>query len=116
MTVVTHDTRQASSSVSAIAGARLDAVELGSSPYPSTPKIHLACTWHREADGRLFCRWRQVSADELGALSVEPRCSSTEDRSPLRQELGAQAIVRRFAIATLLASAVLSLIVCFLGG
>jgi len=68
-------------------------------------------------DTRRAYRWQQVSTSELGAPSiVEPRCSSTEDRSFPRREQGAQAIVHRFAIATLLVSAGLSSIVCIVGG
>lgn len=95
-----------------------DAAELDPIRCSATLRTRLVCTWHREPGGRLLCRWRQVSAVELGALTIEPPCSSTDDPSswPLRQEPRVQAIVRWFAIATLLASAGLSSIVCLLGG
>jgi hypothetical protein len=101
-----------------VGSARLDAAEFDPVRSSTTLQTRLICTWHREADGRLFCRWRQVSADELGALTIEPRSSSTDDPSFcfLRQEPRAQAIVRWFAIGTLLASAGLSSVVCLLGG
>lgn len=37
---------------------------------PSTRRNRLICYWHHTIEGRLVCAWRQVTAEELGALDL----------------------------------------------
>ena len=117
MTALMLDTRRpACLSDSAIAEPRIDTADLDSLHYSSSPKVRLCCTWHHDADGRLSCRWRQISTNELSALSIEAQELAPDDGSscPFRPETGVQ-VLHWIATATLLICAGLSSIMCFLG-
>ena len=93
----------------------LPVVPTGNPDRPSRPVGPLVCQWHRAADGRMTCTWTHDASMPDGAgpawwlEAADDDGRAAAPQSPRQRRAGGH----RLAVAILLTSAVVSILVCF---